>query len=322
MLSLDRTRLREDRVNAAPSPEQALATKVVPLRHPGRWVTAAVLAVLFAMLVHTVATNPRFGWGVVGDYFFSEPILRGLGLTLQLTAIATGIALVLGTALALMRMSDNPVLRLGAAGYIWFFRSVPLLVQLIFFYNISALYPRLSLGVPFGPEFVSGNVNALVTPLVAAVLGLSLNESAYTAETMRGGLLAVGNEQRRAGQAMGFTPWQVTRIVVLPQALRVFIPPFGNQVVNLLKMTSLVSVIALADLLYSAQIIYSRNFQTIPLLLVASLWYLIVVSILSYGQQLLERRLAEDKTPRRSRRRHILRRTGGTTAAAPAGGAR
>jgi polar amino acid transport system permease protein len=302
--------------SADPNATSALAAKIVPLRHPGRWAAAVVLIAIFAAIGKSVATNERFELNVVGHYLFSEVVLRGLWLTIQLTVIATLISLVLGTILALMRMSANPVLRVSAALYIWFFRSVPLLVQLIFLYNISALYPQLTIAVPLGgPVLFTGDVNAMVTPLLAAILGLGLNESAYTAETMRGALLSVGEQQRLTGKAMGFSPWQTTRLIVLPQAMRVFVPPFGNQVVNLLKMTTLVSVIALADLLYSAQLIYSRNFETIPLLIVASLWYLVIVSALSYGQKLLERRFAEDKTHRHKSllaRKHSARAAGFT----------
>lgn len=289
---------------ASPTREELAAARVVPLRHPWRWVAAAIILLLVAIMIHTVITNERFEWATVGKYLFSKPILGGLALTIQLTIIATVLSLILGTILALMRTSANPILKWTAAGYIWVFRSVPLLVQLIFFYNISALFPTLSIGVPFGlgPEFFEfGDVNKIITPMIAAILAFSLNESAYTAETVRGGLLSVGEGQIEAGRAMGFGEGKIVWLIVLPQALRVFIPPFGNQVVNLLKMTSLVSVIALADLLYSAQIIYSRTFETIPLLIVASVWYLVIVSIMSYGQSLLERRFAQDLRGARSK---------------------
>lgn len=271
---------------------------IVPRRYPGRWIAAGVLSCVLLALAYTITTNPRFGWPVVWHYLFSPPILSGLALTLELTLITTIVSLAAGTILALMRMSANPVLNTTAAGYIWLFRSVPLLVQIIFFYNIAALYPHISLGIPFGPTFVTTNANAIVTPFVAALLGLGFNESAYTAETVRGGILSVNRGQWDAAKAVGFSPAQTIRVVILPQALKVFLPPFGNQVVNLLKLTSLVSIVALADLLYSAQIIYSRTFQTIPLLIVASIWYLIVVSILSYAQGLMERRLSADAASR------------------------
>ena len=278
--------------------EQLRDAVVIPRRYPGRWAATAILIVLLVLLAQTLVTNPRFEWPVVWKYLFAAPILRGLGLTLELTAITTVTALAAGTVLALMRLSASPVLSGVAAAYIWFFRSVPLLVQIIFFYNFSALYPHIDLGFPdFGPSYGTINVNAIVTPFVAALLGLGFNESAYTAETVRGGILSVNSGQWAAAKAVGFSPAQTVRYVILPQAIRVFLPPFGNQVVNLLKLTSLVSIVALADLLYSAQLIYARTFETIPLLIVASIWYLVVVTILSYGQSWLERRMAAE--PRR-----------------------
>lgn len=291
--------------SVSPTRQELESARVVPLRHPWRWVIAAIILLIIAIIVNTLVTNERFEWPTVWEYLFSKPILDGLVLTIQLTVIATVMSLIFGTIIALMRTSQNPILKWTAAGYIWVFRSVPLLVQLIFFYNISALFPTFSIALPFGigPELLLGDVNEIVTPMMAAVLAFSLNESAYTAETVRGGLLSVGEGQIEAGRAMGFGEGRITLLIVLPQALRVFIPPFGNQVVNLLKMTSLVSVIALADLLYSAQIIYSRTFETIPLLIVASVWYLVLVSIMSYGQSLLERRFAQDLRGAKSKKR-------------------
>ena len=273
--------------------EQLRNAVVVPRRYPGRWAAAAVLLVFAVLFARAIVTNERFEWDVVWQYIFARPILAGLGLTLELTLIATIISLAAGTLLALMRLSANPVLSTAAAVYIWFFRSVPLLVQIIFFYNFSALYPHIEFGLPdFGPNFGVINVNAIISPFVAALLGLGFNESAYTAETVRGGILSVDAGQWAAAKSVGFSPAQTVRYVVLPQAIRVFLPPFGNQVVNLLKLTSLVSIVALADLLYSAQLIYARTFETIPLLIVVSIWYLVVVSILSYCQSQLERRMA------------------------------
>lgn len=265
--------------------------KVTGRHHPGNWVAAAVVLIIAAMGTHTLVTNANFKWVVVGRYFFDHLILRGLLMTVELTAISMVSATVLGTVLALMRLSANKVLSMSSGAYIWFFRGTPLLVQLIFFYNISALYPKLSIGVPFGPALVRGNVNQLVTPFLAAILSLSLNEAAYMAEIIRGGIVSVERGQSEAAQALGMSSWLVLRRVVLPQAMRLIIPPASNQVISMLKYTSLVSVISLADLLYSAQMIYSNNFETIPLLIVVSLWYLIVVSVLTAGQAYLERRL-------------------------------
>lgn len=264
---------------------------IVALKHPARWVGVIVVAIGLAMLANTLITNPRFNWPVVAGYFGAEPILDGLKITIVLTVIAMPIGIILGTVLALSRSSENRIVSSAALGFIWFFRGTPLLVQLIFWYNISALYPQLSVGVPFGPTFFSGNANDLITPFFAALLGLSLNEGAYMAEIVRAGISSVEVQQSEAARALGMTEGRITRRIVLPQALRVIVPPTGNQVISMLKATSLVSVLALGDLLYSAQAIYSRTFETVPLLIVASLWYLIVVTLLSSGQYFIEQRL-------------------------------
>lgn len=264
----------------------------VPVRHPGRWITLAVLTVLAAMLVHTVTTNPRFEWGVVGQYLFSARIMSGLRMTLALTAVSMVVGIALGTAIAIMRISGNPLLRAISFSYVWLFRGTPLLVQIIFWAYISALYPRLSLGIPFGPEFFAFDANDLISPLVAAVLALSLHEAAYMAEIVRGGIQSVDRGQTEAAQALGMSPLRITRKIILPQAMRMIIPPTGNEMITMLKMSSLVSVIAVADLLYSAQLIYAVNYKTIPLLICASIWYLAVTTVLSVGQHFVERHYA------------------------------
>lgn len=264
-------------------------TDAVRRRHPWRWFGAVVIVVLAAMLVNLLVTNERFEWGVIWAWLRADSIMRGLGMTLLLTVIAMVIGIVLGVLLALGRLSSNPLLRGASGAYIWFFRGTPTLVQLIFFYNLSALLPKLSLGVPFGPEFVSVQTNTLITPLLAAILGLGLNEGAYMAEIVRGGLLSVDHGQREAAQALGMSHSRMIRRIVLPQAMRFIVPPTGNQVISMAKATSLVSVIALSDLLYSAQAVYNRTFQTIPLLIVACIWYLVVTSVLYVGQSFIER---------------------------------
>ncbi|MFJ2967557.1 amino acid ABC transporter permease [Streptomyces collinus] len=263
---------------------------IVPVRHPLNWVATAIVLVLAAMLVHGLVTNKAFQWDVVGQYLFNSDILAGLGLTALLTVITMVIGLVLGTVLALMRLSGNLLLSSVSWAYIWFFRSVPVLVQLIFWYNFGALYSHLSLGVPFGPEFISGSTNTLITPMTAALAGLGLSQAAYTGEVIRAGILAVPKGQTRAALALGMTQRLTFQRIVLPQAMKIIIPPLGNEVISTTKGTSLVSVIALSELLYSAQLIYARTYETIPLLIVASLWYLAVVSVLSVGQHFLERR--------------------------------
>jgi polar amino acid transport system permease protein len=262
---------------------------VVPLRHPGRNVVAVVLAVLSAAAVWNVATNHRFGWDVVATYLLSPEILRGALLTVVMTVISMIAGIAMGTVLAVMRISENPIVSRISRGFIWFFRGTPLLVQLIFWYNIAALYPTISIGIPFGgPDFVIGSANTLITPLAAALLGLSLNEAAYMAEIIRGGIGSVDQGQYDAAHALGMNNIQLMQRVVLPQAMRVVLPPTGNEVISMLKATTLVSVLAISDLLYSAQIIYSLNYRTIPLLIVASLWYLLMTTILSYFQNKLE----------------------------------
>src|SRR3954465_6795089 len=266
--------------------------KAVPVRHPGRWVAAAIVALLGIALVRSMATNPRFEWDIVGQYFTSSSILDGLRVTIELTVIAMVIGIVLGVILAVMRLSANPLVA-GASGlYIWFFRGTPLLVQLLFWNNISALYPKVGVGIPFGPELFEANANALITPFVAAILGLGLNEGAYMAEIVRAGIISVDEGQTEAAHALGMTRLQTMRRIVLPQAMRVIIPPTGNETISMLKNTALVSVIAYTDLLYAAQLIYAVNFKQIPLLLVASIWYLLVTSILSAGQYYVERRFS------------------------------
>lgn len=290
-------------------PEQIRA---VPVRHPGRWVAAAVVLVIAVAIVHSVATNPRFEWGVVGEYLFDKRILAGLRVTIELTVIAMAIGVVLGVLLAIMRLSPNPLVSSGSWLYIWFFRGTPVLVQLLFWYNIAALYPKIDLGIPFGPAFVHPDANTLIPPFTAAILGLGLNEGAYMAEIVRAGIISVEAGQSDAARSLGMTRLQTMRRIVLPQAMRVIIPPTGNETISMLKTSSLVSVIAVADLLYGAQIIYSVNFKTIQLLIVASIWYLVCTSVLYVGQYYLERHYArgasgeEDLTPLQRARLGLL----------------
>ena len=265
------------------------AERVVPLRHPWTWVASAFALLVAAGVFTSVATNPAFQWPVVAQYMLDEQILGGLARTLELTLAAMAMGLVLGTALAVMRLSRNPLLSTLSWLYIWFFRSVPVLVQLIFWYNFGALYPKIMLWIPFGPVLYSASTNAVITPLTAALAGLGLAQAAYTAEVVRAGIVSVPRGQTRAAMALGMRPATIFVRIIFPQAMRVIIPPVGNEVISMVKSTSLVSVIALAELLYTAQLIYARTYETIPLLIVASLWYLIIVSILSVGQHFLER---------------------------------
>jgi polar amino acid transport system permease protein len=278
-----------------------LAAPLVPLRRPGQWASAVVALVLFAMLVHSLITNDRFQWGIVGQYFASASILRGLVLTLWMTAAVMVSGYILGIGLAQMRLSANPVLRSFSFGYVWLIRSVPPLVQLLFWYEIASLYPRLSLGIPFGHEFVTVNTAHLFTGLLAAYVALTIDVAAFSAEIVRGGLLSVDAGQTEAAQALGLSRWRIFRRIVLPQAMPAIIPATGNMLIGMLKATSLVSVIAVADLLYSTQLIYNQNFEVMPLLMVATLWYIVLTTVLSIGQYYIERHYARG-TRRRSAR--------------------
>ncbi|GAB3583362.1 amino acid ABC transporter permease [Leifsonia lichenia] len=264
---------------------------VVPLRHPVRWTIAILIVIAAAGAAWDMAMNQRYHWEVVFQYLFAPQIINGALLTLGLTVVAMAIGIVFGTVLAIMRLSANPILSVIARAYIWFFRGTPVLVQLIFWYNIAALYPVIVLGLPFGgPGIVIGSANVLIAPLTAALLGLSLNEAAYMAEIIRSGIGAVDRGQYDAARALGMNGRLLMSRIVLPQAMRVVVPPTGNEIISMLKGTSLVSVLAISDLLYSAQIIYAANYQIIPLLIVASLWYLAMTSVLTYFQGKLERR--------------------------------
>jgi polar amino acid transport system permease protein len=280
--------------------------KIVPVRHPGRWVASAVILVLAAMLVNTLffshvtrggVREGRFQWGVVGKYLFAAPVLRGIVITLELTVIAMVVGIVLGVVLAVMRLSPSRLLSSSAWIYIWFFRGTPVLVQIIFWYEgISYLYPHLSFGVPFGPSFVTVNANVLVTSFVAGALGLSFNEGAYMAEIVRAGIISVDEGQTEAAQSLGMAKFQTLRRIVLPQAMRIIVPPTGNETISMLKTTSLVYAIAVADLFTATQNISNSNYEVVPLLLVASLWYLFFTSVLTIGQFYIERYYARGST--------------------------
>jgi polar amino acid transport system permease protein len=264
--------------------------EAVPVRHPGRWVAAAIVLVVAASIVRSIITNKNFQWHIVGQYLFDHRILHGVVVTIELTVISMAIGILLGVLLAVMRQSPNPIVSGSSWLYIWFFRGTPLLVQILFWYAISSLFPTIDLGVPFGPALIHANGNQLITAFVAAILGLGLNEGAYMAEIVRAGIISVGEGQTDAAASLGMSRLMTMRRIVLPQAMRVILPPTGNETISMLKNTSLVSVIAYAELLYSAQLIYDVNFKTIPLLIVASIWYLAMTSVLYVGQYFIERR--------------------------------
>jgi polar amino acid transport system permease protein len=267
--------------------------RAVRARHPGRWVAGAIVLVLAGALVKSVANNPRFEWDVVRQYLFAEPIIDGLRATIVLTVLAMAIGVALGTALAVMRMSPNPLVSMPARLYIEFFRGTPLLVQVIFWFNIAALYPSIGIGVPFiGHSLVDIDAKHLLTPYAAGLAALATNEGAYMAEIVRAGFLSVDEGQTDAAQALGMNRLRITRRIILPQAMRVIIPPTGNEAITMLKSTSLVSVIAVTELFYTAQVIYARTYQTIPLLIVICVWYLTLTSLLSAAQRRIERHYA------------------------------
>jgi polar amino acid transport system permease protein len=263
--------------------------KAIPVRRPGRWVAAAIILYLTAAIVKSVATNPRFEWGIIRHYFTSSRVLQGLITTLELTVLCMAIGIAIGIVLAVMRLSPNPLVSSASWLYIWFFRGTPVLVQILFWGFFAALYPRVSLGIPLGPQFAHFSANSVITPFVAGMLALGLNEGAYMAEIVRAGIISVDEGQTEAAQSLGMTRLQTIRRIVLPQAMRVIVPPTGNETISMLKTTSLVSVIAVTELLYSVQLIYAVNYRTIPLLIVASIWYLIVTTVLSFGQYYVER---------------------------------
>jgi len=264
--------------------------RAVPVRRPGRWIAAVIVLVVAASIVRAVVSNPHFQWSVVGQYLFDSRILSGMVATIELTVISMVVGILLGVILAVMRLSPNPVVSGASWLYIWFFRGTPLLVQILFWYNIAALFPVVSLGIPFGPAIVHGSANSIITQFVAALLALSFNEGAYMAEIVRAGIISVPEGQTEAAQSLGMSRIQTLRRIVLPQAMRVVIPPTGNETISMLKNTSLISVIAYAELTYSAQQIYNVSFQVIPLLIVISIWYLALTSVLYVGQHFIERR--------------------------------
>src|SRR6478735_2328544 len=278
-------------VSARPARPDAI--KAVPVRHPGRWIAIVVLAVLGAMFVHAIVTNPRFNWSEQWKYAFTPGIRQGVVATIWLTVASMAIGIVLGIVLAVMRLSENPFLRTAGWVYVWVFRGTPVLVQILFWAGLGALYPRLGIGIPFGPEFTDARTFDLIAGFTAALLGLGLNEGAYMAEIVRGGLISVDEGQWEASSALGMTRLQTLRRIVLPQAMRVIVPPTGNETISMLKTTSLVAFVPFAELLFKTQEIYSKTYQVIPMLIMASLWYLAMTSVLMIGQYYIERHYAK-----------------------------
>ena len=247
-----------------------------------------VTLIFLLKTAHFLLTNPRFEWHVVGEFLSSSVVLDGLGVSILLTFFGMLFGSIIGTFLATMRLGKFKVGRYIAEFYAWIFRGTPLLIQLLFWYNLAYLLPNIEIGIPFGPTLISWETNELITPFVAAILGLALNEAAYMSEIMRAGIQSVDSGQLDAAKSLGFTPAKSFFRIVLPQAMRFVLPPAGSQVIGMLKGTSLVSVIAMTDLLFSVQTIYNRTFKVVPMLIVAVVWYLLIFTLLSYLQKKME----------------------------------
>jgi polar amino acid transport system permease protein len=249
----------------------------------------AIIGVLALMFANSVANNPNWQWDFQLQNAFTPPVLRGVVTTLWLTAAAMIVGVLLGVALAVMRLSSNPVLSGAAWFYVWVFRGTPVLVQLVIWGHLNSLYREISLGVPFGPEWFTFETRDLIPPIAAALLGLGLNEAAYMSEIIRAGILSVDEGQSEAASALGLSRMQTLRRIVLPQAMRVVVPPTGNETISMLKTTSLVAYVPYVELFFQTSAIGSRTFQPFPMLITASLWYLAMTSVLMIGQYYIER---------------------------------
>jgi polar amino acid transport system permease protein len=264
--------------------------RIVPARHPGRLAGSVFAAVVIAAVLYSTFTNPRWGWDVFAEWFFAAPVLAGLGRTLLLTLLATVSGSILGTALALARVSKSPLLSGLSWGYIWLLRSIPVIVLLLVLNNLGYLYETITLGVPFtGTVLFEYPTTQLLTPFAAAFLGLTLNQSAFFAEIVRGGILSVDQGQLEAASALGLPRRRQAFRIVLPQAMRSILPTGFNEIIGLTKATSMVYVLALPELFYTVQVIYRRNLEVIPLLMVATVWYLVIMTVLSIAQHYIER---------------------------------
>jgi polar amino acid transport system permease protein len=293
-------------------PEQIQA---VPVRHPGRWIAAAVIALLIAMFVHMLVTNPVFQWGFMFDNMFSPPVIRGARTTLIMTVLAMVLGILLGIVVAIMRLSPNPVVSGASWAYVWFFRAIPRIVLLFFCANLGALYGTYNLGIPFDRQLMgllglSGDLrflgldgNQIFTGFFAGLLGLVLSEAAYMAEIVRAGIQAVDPGQTEAASALGMSRSKTLRRIVLPQAMRVIVPPTGNETIAMLKDTSLlIAVPVTSELNFQLRAIGSRTFQIIPMAVASILWYLALSSLLMVGQYFIEKRFSRGFGGRETRR--------------------
>lgn len=281
-------------ISAPPTDDVAHA---LPPRSLWRLVAGIIISLVALWLAWFLITNPRFEWPVVARYLFDPQVLKGLGVTVMLTVLGMIIGTFSGTIAALLLMSDFRAGRLAARGYLWAFRATPLMIQLLFWYNLAYLIPTISIGLPFSEPWVSWETTELISPFTAALLGLGLAEGAYMAEIIRAGLLSVDSRQSDAAKALGMTPTQTFFRIVCPQAMRVIIPPTGNQFISLAKGTALVSVIAMNDLLFAVQSIYNRTYEVVPLLMVAVIWYLALITLMYVVQARLERHYGRGHAP-------------------------
>lgn len=284
-VDIDKTTGPDGRPPAGPE-----AIKAVPVRHYGRYVTAVIALALLGSIIYAFSQG-KINWGAIPDYFFNDRILAGVGNTLLLTVLAMAIGIVGGIVLAVMRLSRNPVTSAIAWFYIWFFRGTPVLVQLIVWFNLGLVFEYINLGPFYRDEW-----SDFMTPLLTALLGLGLNEAAYMAEICRAGLLSVDEGQTEASHALGMSHAKTLRRIVIPQAMRVIVPPTGNEVINMLKTTSLVSVVQFSELLRVAQDIGQTSGSPAEMLFLAAAWYLMLTSVFSVGQYYLERHYARGST--------------------------
>ncbi|HDS0949262.1 TPA: amino acid ABC transporter permease/ATP-binding protein [Stenotrophomonas maltophilia] len=288
-----------DGIAARASATATPALKIVPARHPLQTVGTVLALALILIALQSVLGNPRWGWGTFAEWFFARPVLEGLGRTLLLTALGTGLGFALGTLLALARVSGSPLLSAVSWGYVWLFRSIPLLVLLLLLNNLGYLYSTIELGVPFtGISLFSYPTTQLIGVFTAAVLGLTLNQAAFSAEVIRGGILSVDHGQYEAAAALGLPRGRQVRRIILPQAMRSILPAAFNDVIGLAKSTSVVYVLALPELFYTVQVIYRRNLEVVPLLMVATVWYLVILTVLSLLQRRVEQRFARGQLQR------------------------
>jgi polar amino acid transport system permease protein len=273
---------------AAAGPDDVAAK---PLRHPGRWVAATVLIALCASWLLSLWRSPNIDHPTIADFLVDGRILRGVLLTVVLTGCAMALAATLAVLLAVARLSENPVLRVMSWAYTWFFRGTPLLVQIVFWGYLGLLYQKLTLGIPLTSiHFASADTNTIVTPFVAGLLALGMNEAAYASEIVRAGLLSVDRGNIEAAHSLGMSPAYTLRRIILPQAMRVIIPPMGNETISMLKNTALLQLIAVPELYTQASWISAQNLRQVELLIVASTWYLVLTTVLSVPQYYLERR--------------------------------